>query len=62
MSGFKELFRDAKDVRRIKAKMFSDGVRVQDLSYREMEKLRQVGVSALRHTEDIMWFSVFVSW
>lgn len=42
--GFKLLFRDANDVRRIKAKMFSDGVRFQDLSYREMEKLRQVGV------------------
>lgn len=42
-SGFKLLFRDANDVRRIKAKMFSDGVRFQDLSYREMEKLRQVG-------------------
>lgn len=41
--GFKLLFRDANDVRRIKAKMFSDGVRFQDLSYREMEKLRQVG-------------------
>ncbi|XP_031146104.1 LETM1 domain-containing protein 1 isoform X2 [Sander lucioperca] len=39
--GFKLLFRDAKDVQRIKAKMFSDGVQFKDLPYREMEKLRQ---------------------
>ncbi|XP_041801254.1 LETM1 domain-containing protein 1 isoform X2 [Chelmon rostratus] len=41
VEGFKMLFRDAKEVRRIKAKMFSDGVQFQDLPYREMEKLRQ---------------------
>ncbi|XP_042348545.1 LETM1 domain-containing protein 1 [Plectropomus leopardus] len=41
VEGFKLLFRDAKEVRRIKAKMFSDGVQVKDLPYREMEKLRQ---------------------
>lgn len=44
-SGFKLLFRDARDVRRIKSKMSSDGVKFQDLPYREMEKLRQVGAS-----------------
>ncbi|XP_019720663.1 LETM1 domain-containing protein 1 isoform X2 [Hippocampus comes] len=41
VEGFKLLFRDAKDVSRIKTKMLSDGVKFQDLSYREMEKLRQ---------------------
>ncbi|XP_026224179.1 LETM1 domain-containing protein 1 [Anabas testudineus] len=40
--GFKLLFQDAKDVRMIKAKMMSGGVKFQDLPYREMEKLRQV--------------------
>ncbi|XP_061626010.1 LETM1 domain-containing protein 1 isoform X1 [Phyllopteryx taeniolatus] len=39
--GFKLLFRDAKDVSKIKTKMSSDGIKFQDLSYREMEKLRQ---------------------
>lgn len=38
------MFQDAKEVRRIKAKMYSDGVKFQDLPYREMEKLRQVSV------------------
>ncbi|XP_040008900.1 LETM1 domain-containing protein 1 [Xiphias gladius] len=41
VEGFKLLFQDAKDVRRIKAKMTSDRVKFQDLPYREMEKLRQ---------------------
>ncbi|XP_077435702.1 LETM1 domain-containing protein 1 [Vanacampus margaritifer] len=41
VEGFKLLFRDAKDVTRIKGKMSSDGVKFQDLPYREMEKLRQ---------------------
>ncbi|KAL3974847.1 hypothetical protein ACER0C_023473 [Sarotherodon galilaeus] len=41
VEGFKLLFRDAKDIRRIKAKMWSDGVKFQDLPYRDMEKLRQ---------------------
>lgn len=36
------LFQDARDVRRIKIKMVIDGVKFQDLQYREMEKLRQV--------------------
>ncbi|KAM6925558.1 LETM1 domain-containing protein 1 [Xenentodon cancila] len=40
VEGFKKLFQDAKEVRRIKTKMLS-GVKFQDLSYREMEKLRQ---------------------
>ncbi|KAG7221725.1 hypothetical protein INR49_000092, partial [Caranx melampygus] len=40
VEGFKLLFRDFKDVRRIKAKM-SSGVKFQDLPYREMDKLRQ---------------------
>nr|XP_020473470.1 LETM1 domain-containing protein 1 isoform X2 [Monopterus albus] len=42
VEGVKLLLQDAKDVRRIKAKMFSEGVKFQDLPYREMEKLRQV--------------------
>ncbi|AWP10204.1 putative LETM1 domain-containing protein 1 [Scophthalmus maximus] len=41
VEGFKLLLRDSKDVQRIKTKMFSDGVKFQDLPYREMEKLRQ---------------------
>ncbi|XP_068996983.1 LETM1 domain-containing protein 1 [Embiotoca jacksoni] len=41
VEGFKLLFRDAKDVRRIKVQMVHDGLKFQDLSYREMEKLRQ---------------------
>ncbi|KAK2851799.1 hypothetical protein Q5P01_008075 [Channa striata] len=40
MEGFKLLFRDAKEVKRIKAKMIG-GVKFQDLPYRDMEKLRQ---------------------
>ncbi|KAM9751336.1 LETM1 domain-containing protein 1 isoform 1-T1 [Menidia menidia] len=39
--GFKLLFQDVKDVRRIKVKMLSDGMKFQDLPYREMEKLRR---------------------
>ncbi|XP_077576797.1 LETM1 domain-containing protein 1 [Stigmatopora nigra] len=39
--GFKLLFRDAKDVRDIKIKMSKEGIAPRDLSYREMEKLRQ---------------------
>nr|XP_046252447.1 LETM1 domain-containing protein 1 [Scatophagus argus] len=41
VEGFKILFRDIKDVRRIKAKMSSERVKFQDLPYRDMEKLRQ---------------------
>ncbi|RVE70951.1 hypothetical protein OJAV_G00069500 [Oryzias javanicus] len=41
MEGFKMLFYDAKEVKRIKTKMFYGGVKYQDLTYREMEKLRQ---------------------
>nr|XP_033485422.1 LETM1 domain-containing protein 1 [Epinephelus lanceolatus] len=41
VEGFKLLFRDANEVRRIRTKMFSDGVQFKDLPYREMEKLRQ---------------------
>ncbi|XP_034392100.1 LETM1 domain-containing protein 1 [Cyclopterus lumpus] len=41
MEGFKLLLQDAKDVQRIKTKMFSDGVQLKDLPYRELEKLRQ---------------------
>lgn len=40
------MYRDAQDTKRIKLKMVSDGVRPQDLPYRDMEKLRQVGVSS----------------
>uniref|UniRef100_H3D4P5 LETM1 domain containing 1 n=1 Tax=Tetraodon nigroviridis TaxID=99883 RepID=H3D4P5_TETNG len=42
VEGFKLLFRDAKEVQRIKTKMLADGVPFQDLPYRDMEKLRQV--------------------
>ncbi|XP_047222472.1 LETM1 domain-containing protein 1 isoform X3 [Girardinichthys multiradiatus] len=42
MEGFKMLFQDARDVRRIKTKMLVDRVKFQDLNYREMEKLRQL--------------------
>ncbi|CAK6963783.1 LETM1 domain-containing protein 1 [Scomber scombrus] len=41
IQGFKLLFQDAKDVSRIKVKMGSQNLQVQDLPYREMEKLRQ---------------------
>ncbi|KAM9342017.1 LETM1 domain-containing protein 1 [Pholidichthys leucotaenia] len=41
VEGFKLLFRDAKAVQGIKAKMISDGIQFQNLPYREMEKLRQ---------------------
>ncbi|XP_077450374.1 LETM1 domain-containing protein 1 [Stigmatopora argus] len=41
VEGFKLLFRDAKDVGNIKRKMSRDGIAHRDLSYREMEKLRQ---------------------
>ncbi|KAM3618232.1 uncharacterized protein V6R79_017714 [Siganus canaliculatus] len=41
VEGFKLLFRDAKEVRRIKVKMVSNGLKFQDLPYREMDKLRQ---------------------
>lgn len=57
-SGFKLLFRDAKDVQRIKTKMITGGVQFQDLPYRDMEKLRQVGShhhsAATRSTSDSM--------
>ncbi|XP_037136288.1 LETM1 domain-containing protein 1 [Syngnathus acus] len=39
--GFKLLFRDARDVSMIKTKMSRNGIKFQNLSYREMEKLRQ---------------------
>ncbi|KAF6721275.1 LETM1 domain-containing protein 1 [Oryzias melastigma] len=41
MEGFKMLFHDAKEVKRINMKMLYGGVKYQDLPYREMEKLRQ---------------------
>ncbi|XP_019960289.2 LETM1 domain-containing protein 1 [Paralichthys olivaceus] len=41
VEGFKLLYQDAKEVRRIKVKMFTGRVKFQDLPYREMEKLRQ---------------------
>ncbi|KAM4610486.1 LETM1 domain-containing protein 1 [Polymixia lowei] len=40
VEGFRLLFRDANDVRRIKTRMLTDRVKVQDLPYRDMEKLR----------------------
>ncbi|XP_068454075.1 LETM1 domain-containing protein 1 [Clinocottus analis] len=39
--GFKLLFQDAKEVQRIRVKMFSERLEVKDLPYREMEKFRQ---------------------
>ncbi|XP_054902313.1 LETM1 domain-containing protein 1 isoform X2 [Poeciliopsis prolifica] len=39
--GFRMLFQDAREVKRIKKKMLVKGVKLQDLPYREMEKLRQ---------------------
>ncbi|PWA31690.1 hypothetical protein CCH79_00006460, partial [Gambusia affinis] len=39
--GFRMLFQDARDVKRIKTKMVVKGVKFHDLHYREMEKLRQ---------------------
>ncbi|XP_076022271.1 LETM1 domain-containing protein 1 [Genypterus blacodes] len=39
--GVKLLISDAKEVRRIKAKVLSSGIQVKDLPYRDMEKLRQ---------------------
>ncbi|KAI3357733.1 hypothetical protein L3Q82_016140 [Scortum barcoo] len=41
VEGFKLLLQDAKEVRRIKTKMISEGVQLQDLPYRDIEKLRQ---------------------
>uniref|UniRef100_A0A3Q2NZN3 LETM1 domain containing 1 n=1 Tax=Fundulus heteroclitus TaxID=8078 RepID=A0A3Q2NZN3_FUNHE len=41
VEGFRMLFQDAKDVRRIKMKMMFGEVKFPDLHYREMEKLRQ---------------------
>ncbi|XP_059189999.1 LETM1 domain-containing protein 1 [Centropristis striata] len=41
VEGFKLLFQDTKDVRRIRTKMFYDKVQYKNLPYREMEKLRQ---------------------
>ncbi|XP_056158198.1 LETM1 domain-containing protein 1 [Lampris incognitus] len=42
VEGFKLLFQDAKDFRRIKTRMFVDNIKVHDLPYRDMEKLRQI--------------------
>ncbi|KAM4737612.1 LETM1 domain-containing protein 1 isoform 2-T2 [Anableps anableps] len=42
VEGFKVLFQDARDVKRIKTKMLVNGVKFHNLQYREMEKLRQV--------------------
>ncbi|XP_072304765.1 LETM1 domain-containing protein 1 [Eucyclogobius newberryi] len=39
--GFKLLFRDAYEVRRIKSKLYSERLHYKDLPYREMETLRQ---------------------
>lgn len=40
--GFRLLFQDGKEVRRIGARMLSEGIEHQNLPYREMEKIRQV--------------------
>ncbi len=39
--GFRLLFQDGKEVRRIGARMLSEGIEHQNLPYREMEKIRQ---------------------
>ncbi|CAN9515467.1 unnamed protein product [Ophioblennius macclurei] len=41
VEGFKLLFSDANEVRRIKLRMYTDNVQLQDLPYRDLEKLRQ---------------------
>lgn len=41
--GFRLLFQDAQEVRRIMTRMFSDSVEHQNVPYRDLEKLRQVG-------------------
>uniref|UniRef100_A0A3B4BJA7 Letm1 RBD domain-containing protein n=1 Tax=Periophthalmus magnuspinnatus TaxID=409849 RepID=A0A3B4BJA7_9GOBI len=41
VEGFKLLFQDANEVRRIKSKLRSERLQYKDLPYREMEKLRQ---------------------
>lgn len=41
VEGFKLLFKDAKEVVKIKIQMRTDGVQVHNLPYRDMEKLRQ---------------------
>ncbi|KAL3059475.1 hypothetical protein OYC64_014142 [Pagothenia borchgrevinki] len=41
VEGIKLLFRDGKEVRRIKVNMHSDKLQFKDLPYRDMEKLRQ---------------------
>ncbi|XP_075898604.1 LETM1 domain-containing protein 1 [Nelusetta ayraudi] len=50
VEGFKLLYRDAQDVSKIKSKMISDGVPFHDLSYREMEKLRQFRRDVIKAT------------
>ncbi|CAL1606458.1 unnamed protein product [Knipowitschia caucasica] len=41
LEGFRFLFRDANEVRRIKSKLYNERLHYKDLPYREMEKLRQ---------------------
>ncbi|XP_010770870.1 LETM1 domain-containing protein 1, partial [Notothenia coriiceps] len=41
VEGIKLLFRDGKEVKRIKVNMHSDQLQFKDLPYRDMEKLRQ---------------------
>ncbi|XP_036959033.1 LETM1 domain-containing protein 1 isoform X2 [Acanthopagrus latus] len=41
VEGFKLLFKDANEVKKIKVKMGSQGLQFRDLPYRDMEKLRQ---------------------
>ncbi|XP_029975020.1 LETM1 domain-containing protein 1 [Salarias fasciatus] len=42
VEGFKLLFNDANEVKRIKVQMYTDRIQFQDLPYRDMEKLRQL--------------------
>jgi len=41
--GFRLLFQDAQETRRIMTRMFSNSVEHQNGPYRDLEKLRQVG-------------------
>lgn len=42
-TGFKALFLEAKEIRKIKINMAHQGISFQQLPYRDMERLRQVG-------------------
>lgn len=41
--GFRHLFQDAKEIRRIQTRVLTSNIGYENLPYRELEKLRQVG-------------------